>query len=473
MKTLYLECNMGAAGDMLMGALSELVDQNAFVEKMNHIGLEGVSFRAVPSVKCGIHGTHMEIKVHGEEEKSEDVSDHDAVFFLQIDPLKEEEKEHVLHHIREIRGLHDAKLEKNILNYSFDHDHGDEAENQIREILADHMPDAVVTSLGHRHYDHDGSLPAMHMSDIHDLIESLDVSDWVKKNAEEVYQLIAEAESHVHQMKVVAVHFHEVGTLDAVADVVGNCVLLEMIGADRIIASPVATGSGMVHCAHGILPVPAPATAYLLQGIPTYSGNVKGELCTPTGAALLKHFATEFEERPLMNVKQIGYGMGNKDFEEANCVRAFLGDQGDDGSITELVCNLDDISGEEIGHAVDVLFAAGALDVYTTPVQMKKNRPGIVFTCMCRSSDTEKMLKLMFHHLSTLGIREYRCLRHGLHRSMHREETSLGVVRVKRSEGYGTVKEKIEYDDAAAIAEKNGMSVAEVREQVKKEIGSK
>lgn len=473
MKTLYLECNMGAAGDMLMGALSELVDQKEFVNRMNQIGLDGVTFQAVPAVKCGIHGTHMQVKVHGQEEESQDVPDHEAVFFFQITGLPETEEGHILHHIESIPGIHDVKMSEGTLSYAYDHDHGEEAENQIREIFADHAPEAVVTSHGHQHLSHAPHGHGMHMQDIHEIIQKLDVSDSVKKNAEEVYRLIAEAESHVHDMNVEEIHFHEVGTLDAIADVVGNCVLFEMIHPDRIVASPVATGSGMVHCAHGVLPVPAPATEYLLQGIPTYAGNVRGELCTPTGAALLKHFVSEFCERPLMSVEKTGYGMGNKDFEAANCIRAFLGSQGDDGSISELVCNLDDISGEEIGHAVDVLFAAGALDVYTTPVQMKKNRPGIVFTCMCRASDTEKMLKLMFHHLSTLGIREYRCLRHGLNRTMRTEETSLGMVRVKHSEGYGTEREKIEYDDLASIAEKNDMSVAEVRDRVKKEIHQK
>lgn len=466
MKTLYLECNMGAAGDMLMGALSELVDQHEFVKKMNQIGLDGVSFQAVPSVKCGIHGTHMEVKVHGQEEESRDVSEHDALFFFQIQNLPESETNHILHHIQKIKGIHDVKMSEETLSYAFDHDHGDEAENQIREIFADHAPEATVVSHGHQHLSRNPHGHGMHMQDIHEIIQKLDVSDFVKKNAEEVYRLIAEAESHVHDTNVEEIHFHEVGTMDAIADVVGNCVLIEMIHPDRILASPVATGSGMVQCAHGILPVPAPATEYLLEGIPTYAGNVRGELCTPTGAALLKHFVSEFCQRPLMRVEKTGYGTGNKDFEAANCIRAFLGDQGDDGSISELVCNLDDISGEEI-------VAAGALDVYTTPVQMKKNRPGIVFTCMCRSSDTEKMLKLMFQHLSTLGIREYRCLRHGLHRSMRTEETSLGMVRIKHSEGYGTEKEKIEYDDLASIAEKSGMSVAEVRNQIKKELDQK
>ena len=219
----------------------------------------------------------------------------------------------------------------------------------------------------------------------------------------------------------------------------------------------------MVRCAHGILPVPAPATAFLLQGIPFYAGRMQGELCTPTGAALLKHFVDSFEGMPTMITEKIGYGMGKKDFEAANCVRAFLGEAEDDGEVVELVCNIDDLSAENIGYAVDVLFAEGALDVYSTSVHMKKNRPGILFTCMCKSSDKEKMIALIFKHTTTIGIREYTCRRHALKRSFRTLENDLGKVTVKRSEGFGTVREKMEFEDLAKIANEKGMSLEEVK----------
>lgn len=430
MKTLYLECRMGAAGDMLMAALSELVDQQEYLAKINGMGLEGLNVQAVPSVKCGIHGTHMKVEVNGEEEVSEDVHEH-----------HHHDHEHDHHH-------HDHDHE-----HHHDHDH---------EHHHDHHHD-------HDHeHDHGHHHVHRHMSDIEDIINGLNVSDKVKENAQAVYRLIAEAESHAHDMPVEEIHFHEVGTMDAIADVVGVCMLMEMIGAERIYASPVAVGSGMVRCAHGILPVPAPATAYLLQGIPSYAGAVEGELCTPTGAALLKHFVSSFEKQPTMTTEKIGYGMGYKDFPAANCVRAFLGEAEDDGEVVELVCNLDDQTAEEIGFAVDELFAAGALDVYCTPVSMKKNRPGIVFTCMCRSDQREEMLKLMFRHLTTLGIREYTCRRHSLQRSVQTIDTEFGKVRIKMSDGYGIHREKLEYEDLAEIARREGTSVAAVREQLKK-----
>lgn len=426
MKVLYLECKMGAAGDMLMAALSELTDQKAFLEKMKSLGLEGLEIQAEPSVKCGIHGTHMKVTVNGEEETSEDVHAHEH--------HHGHEHEHDHHHDHD----HDHEHEH---HHDHDHEHGH-----------DH----------HHHHVH------RHMSDIETIINGLQASEQVRSNALAVYRLIAEAESHAHDIPVEEIHFHEVGTMDAIADVVGVCTLMEMIGADRVYASPVATGSGMVRCAHGILPVPAPATAYLLQGIPSYAGIVEGELCTPTGAALLKHFVTSFEKQPVMRTEKIGYGMGFKDFPAANCVRAFLGEAEEDGEVVELVCNIDDQSAEEIGFAVDELFAAGALDVYCTPVNMKKNRPGIVFTCMCRNDQKETMLKLMFKHLTTLGIREYTCRRHSLSRSLETVETEFGPVRIKRSEGYGTVRSKYEYEDLAEIARRENLSVAVVRARLKK-----
>ena len=250
------------------------------------------------------------------------------------------------------------------------------------------------------------------MGEIRHILSHLDIPESVRIDAEAVYQLIAQAESHAHGRPVEEVHFHEVGTLDAVTDVVAVCWLLHDLAPEKIVASPVHVGCGQVRCAHGILPVPAPATAFILQGVPTYGGAVQGELCTPTGAALLKHFAQSFGPSPVMRVEKIGYGMGKKDFEAANCVRAMLG-QTQEGreTIVELCCNLDDMTPEALGFAQERLWEAGALDVYTTAVGMKKNRPGVLLTCMCREEDREKLLSLLFAHTTTLGAVSYTHLR--------------------------------------------------------------
>ena len=419
MKTLYLECAMGAAGDMLMAALLELIpDRQAFVDKMNALNLPGVRLEAEKAEKCGITGTHMKVTVNGEEEESLDDHDH--------------------HHAHGHEHPH----------HEHDHDDGHEYEHH------DHGHEHE-----HPHHHHHASV-----ADIEGIIDSLDVSDQVKAHAKAVYALIAEAESQAHGRPVSEIHFHEVGAMDAVADVVGVCLLMEEIGAEAVWASPVHVGSGHVHCAHGILPVPAPATALILQGVPTYGGQVQGELCTPTGAALLKHFVSHFGEQPVMTVQAIGCGMGKKDFERANCLRAFLGDgEGKRENITKLECNLDDMTGEELGFAMEQLFKAGARDVYTQQIGMKKSRPGVLLSVICLPRDADRLAAVMMKHTTTLGIRRQDMDRYALCRAVETVQTPYGPVRVKTARGMGVEKSKAEYEDLAALAEKSGVSLETVR----------
>ncbi len=295
------------------------------------------------------------------------------------------------------------------------------------------------------------------------------VSDACKADILAVYSLIAEAESHVHGVPVPEIHFHEVGTLDAVADVTAVCLLMERLAPEQVIVSPVHVGSGQVRCAHGILPVPAPATAYILRDVPIYGGEIRGELCTPTGAALLKHFASKFGSMPVMRTTAIGYGMGKKDFPTANCVRAMLGKTAGEGDVvTELCCNLDDMTAEAIGFAEEQLLAAGALDVYTVPAQMKKSRPGILLTVICREKDKEQILSLLFRHTTTLGVRENISRRYVLSRRIETVETEFGPVRKKSSRGYDVSREKWEYEDLARIARETGLSLDEIVRRINK-----
>lgn len=314
----------------------------------------------------------------------------------------------------------------------------------------------------HDHHHHHSSL-----SDIENIINSLKIPDSVKTDIIEVYKLIAAAESHAHGKPVTDIHFHEVGTMDAVADITAVCLLIKKIGAQEIFASPVNVGSGHVHCAHGILPVPAPATAYILKDVPVYSGHITGELCTPTGAALLKHFVKDFINMPPIKMKTIGYGMGKKDFEAANCVRAILGERNRDAEeVLEFSCNLDDISAEKLSFAMEQLFEAGALEVYTIPVVMKKSRPGHLLCVMCRESDKQKVLTAMFKHTTTLGIRENRSNRYFLDREIQTVQTEFGDIRVKKAQGFGVTRSKYEYEDLAAIARKTGLSIEEILEKL-------
>ncbi len=322
----------------------------------------------------------------------------------------------------------------------------------------------------HEHHHHEHSDP----DSIEHIIDSLPISENIRKNSKAIYGIIAEAESHAHGVSVKEIHFHEVGALDAVADVVSVCLLMEMLNVDKVIASPVCVGFGKVRCAHGILPVPAPATAYILEGIPIYAGSIEGEMCTPTGAALLKYFVTDFANMPPMKVLCVGYGMGHKDFEAANCVRAMLGETaGSDEEAVVLSCNVDDMTAEEIGYATAKLFDEGARDVYTVNIGMKKNRPGVMINVICVAADKERFATLMFKYTTTIGIRESRCPRYVLNRSEQTIKTSLGPVRVKKSCGYSVTRCKPEYDDISAIADNAGISLREVTDTIKREFDDK
>lgn len=308
------------------------------------------------------------------------------------------------------------------------------------------------------------------MHEIEHIIENLPISAKVKSHVLAVYSLIAEAESYVHDVPVTNVHFHEVGTMDAIADITAVCMLMDRLSPKEVIVSPVHVGSGYVQCAHGILPVPAPATAYILRDVPIYGGRIKSELCTPTGAALLKHFATKFGDMPVMKTEAIGYGMGKKDFPIANCIRALLGETEEcSDTIVQLCCNLDDMTAEAIGFAEEQLFAAGALEVYTIPAQMKKSRPGILLSVLCQEKEKAKIIRLIFQHTTTLGIRENISRRYILSRDVKNIKTELGDVRVKMSSGYGVAREKFEYEDIARIAREQGISLADVTKLIRGE----
>ena len=277
----------------------------------------------------------------------------------------------------------------------------------------------------------------------------------------------------MHGKTVDEIHFHEVGTKDAIIDVLSVCRLIEMLGPDEILASPVCTGYGEVRCAHGIMPVPAPATAVLLEGIPMYAGDIRSELCTPTGAALLKFFVREFTNMPMMKISCTGYGCGMKDFPRANCVRTMIGERVDTESpgrekgisrsgVVELSTNIDDMTGEALGHAAEILRKAGALEVYITPVYMKKNRPGNVLTVLCRAEDEEALSALFFKHTTTWGIRRRNVERRYMDTMIESVDTEFGSVRFKVGTGYGVTKSKPEYEDVARIAELRKISIAEI-----------
>lgn len=398
MKTLYLECAMGAAGDMLMAALYELCpEKEKFLRDMNAL-IPGVGVEAGRVTRQGIAGTHMRVTVYGREEG---------------------------------HGPHDHDH----------HGHGHEHEH-------------------HHHHEHRS------LGDITALIDGFPLPEDVRENAKETYRRIAQAESRAHGVEVGEVHFHEVGALDAVADVTGVCYLIHLLAPEAVCASPVIVGSGTVRTAHGLLPVPAPATARLLAGVPTAPGDIAAELCTPTGAALLRAFAGRFGPMPAGVVLDCGYGCGAKDFPRANCLRAFLmeteaSSAGPNDAVTELKANIDDMTGEELGRAMEELLAAGALDVSHTPVQMKKHRPGVVLTCLCRPDDGDRLAREMLRLTSTFGVRRTDCARYAMESSVDQVDTDCGPVRRKTGTGYGITKSKPEYADLDEAARRSGVPLAE------------
>ena len=507
MKLLYLDCGMGAAGDMLGAALAELLPddaRDAFTSELNAAGIPGVHVSLDPSVKCGITGTHLTVTVNGTEEKEGGHS---------------HSHEHS-HHDHQHDHAHDH-------SHSHDHHH-------------DHSHDH---SHSHDHH-HDHSHRSLH--DIHHIIDDLKLPEAVRTDILAVYRLIAEAESKAHDKPVSEIHFHEVGTMDAIADIASVCLLLHKLAPDQIIASPIHVGSGQVKCAHGILPVPAPATAYILKDIPIYSSSIQGELCTPTGAALLKHFVTRFDQMPLMTPASTGYGMGTKDFPAANCVRAILGESfaenqdailgesfaenqpeqpaciptapastatpapaaapastatpasataptSEEAAITETICelscNVDDMTGEDIAFAIETFLQNGALDAFTVPCTMKKGRPGVLVTVLCKDPDQKQMTRLILQHTTTLGVRSAIKKRWVLSRtesetvipddmlanitapdmtagSKTQELKTTGndcTIHSKTSTGFGITRNKYEHDDLEKIARTYGLTLAQVR----------
>ena len=422
MKTLYLACNMGAAGDMLSAALLELhPDPAGMVDRLNALGIPGVTYEAQPMDKCGIRGTHLTVRVKGEEEESFDVHGHAHGHDHEHSHTHDHGHHHHHHH-------HDEN------DHGHEHKHG--CHHDAEEHVHDHHHQHDEQD-GHSHgHDHHHGHHHVHRSlaDIRAIVDHLDIPESVRSDIMKVYQLIAEAESHAHGRPVEEVHFHEVGAMDAVADITAFCLLLHELAPDQVIASPVNVGFGEVQCAHGILPVPAPATAWILRGIPIYAGQIRGEMCTPTGAALLKCFAQSYGQLPQMCVDRIGIGCGKKDFEQANIVRAMLGETPDSkDSVLELTCNLDDMTPEAVGFAMEELLAAGAVDVYTVPVTMKKS----------------------------LGVREILCSRSTMDREVRTLHTSFGDIRLKTARGWGAVREKYEYEDLARAARERGISLAE------------
>lgn len=311
--------------------------------------------------------------------------------------------------------------------------------------------------------------PHRHLKHIREIIEKSALSAPARDRAVAVFTRLAEAEAAVHGTTIEKVHFHEVGAIDAIVDIVGASLALERLGISHIRCAPIPTGSGTVTCDHGVMPVPAPATAELLKGVPLAACDEEGELTTPTGAALLTTLAADYGPLPAMRVERIGVGAGRREGQKrANILRLMVGEmnvasEDEEDEILVLEANLDDVSGQVIGHVYDALFEVGALDVYTTPVHMKKNRPGTQLTVLAPMHIRNEVETILFAETTTFGIRSYRCARRKLTRTFETVQTPAGSIRIKVGRRAGRVVTATpEYEDCREAAANTGRPLKEI-----------
>jgi uncharacterized protein (TIGR00299 family) protein len=330
-----------------------------------------------------------------------------------------------------------------------DHDHG----------AHHHQDDHAAQEGGHEHHS---------LKDITRYIERSALSKTGKERALALFEKLAVAEAAIHEVPLERIHLHEVGALDSIVDIVGAVFGMEWLGADEVVVSPLNVGGGTVWCAHGEYPVPAPATARLLSGVPIYSGAVEKELVTPTGALLMTSYAHRFGPLPRMRVERIGYGAGTRDFaQHPNVLRVIVGDSAssdDPERVVVIECEIDDMNPQLFGPLMDRLYAAGALDVFYAPVQMKKNRPGTLVTVISPVDRREELASVLFTESTTIGVRYQEVFRERLAREIRSVETPLGPVRFKVATRDGRVLNAApEFEDCARVAQERGMPIKDVQ----------
>lgn len=470
MKALYVEPFAGISGNMLLGALLDAGVPFAFLQEefaKLHLGNYELVHKSVN--KCGIQAQYFNVVLPEEQEHEhvhdgDQVNEHHHVHDHDCDHEHEHHHDHAHDHAwmhaHGIAHSHDHELVLDEKPCGCDHHHNHE-HNHDQEHHHEHHTH-------HHHHEH---------RNLHDIEEILDHSDLPKEviaKAKEVFLVIAKAEAKVHGSTVEEIHFHEVGAIDTIIDVVGNILALQYLGIEKVFTTPVNTGFGFVECAHGQMPVPTPATAELLQGIPNYRGTVEKEMTTPTGAALLKVLASPVKEVPDgFTGETIGYGAGTRDVEIPNVLRVTMGlwnetvGNGNSGSAVErllfLECNLDDLNPEIMPYVLEKLLAAGALDAWLQPVIMKKGRPAQTLKVLCSPEQRQVMEQIMFTQTTTLGVRAYYVERTALERRWKTVQTPWGEVRVKEGLLDGKVVNAVpEFEDCKKIAEANGVPLKAV-----------
>ncbi|HYH03720.1 MAG TPA: nickel pincer cofactor biosynthesis protein LarC [Bacillota bacterium] len=427
MKVLYYDCFCGISGDMNLGALVDLgVDGEYLVQELSKLQLDSeYQIKIQKTQKMGITGTKVDVILNTEAHEHHEHHEH---------------REHLGHSEMEPQtGGHPT------------HDHH-------LHLQAEHQHT-------HHHHHHHRNL-----QDIEKIINDSDLSDRVKKLSRDMFLTIARAEAKVHGKSVDEIHFHEVGAVDSIVDMVGAAVALDYLKVDKIMASPVQVGGGFVKCAHGLFPVPAPATVEILTGIPMKAGLVPFETTTPTGAAILAANVDQFTDRLEFAVEKIGYGIGNRDLEVPNVLRVYLGQLKTGEAIEEqwiLETNIDDMNPEFYGYVEEQLFGAGALDVFKTPIIMKKGRPAVKLSILIDPTNEREILEVIFRETTSLGVRKYRVEKTMLQREFKQVGTQYGAITVKTAYYEGEmVKYKAEYEDCYRAAQQHRVPIAKVYQAV-------
>lgn len=423
-RTLYLDCFAGASGDMLLGALLDGgLDFEYLRAELAKLGLGGYELSLTRVDRSGISAAKFDVRL---------LESHAAEGAAHSHP----------HEHTHDGGAHTHSHAQGGGSLTHSHTHGDAAHSHQRGL-----------------------------SEIKQLIAASALSAPVKTRAQHIFQRLGEAEAKIHNLPIEAVHFHEVGALDSIVDIVGVCIGLEALQLERIIASPLHVGFGTFTCAHGIYPVPGPAATELLQGVPIYAKDIEGELVTPTGAAIISTLAESYGTLPLMKIERTGYGAGTRTYPKfPNVLRAVLGELLSDAhdtpdTVTVIEANLDDLNAQVFGHLMEQVLAAGALDFFYTPVQMKKNRPGVLLTLLCKPEDRARMCELIFRETTTLGVRYRAEQREILQREFVTVETVYGEIRIKVSKAKDgrVLNAAPEFEDCRAAAERQQVALREVQ----------
>ncbi len=429
MRIAYLECFSGMSGDMFLGALVDSgVPPRTLEETVAALGI-GAQLEITRVVRSGISAIKVDVWVDGEKDL----------------PREEywEQKQHRHENHEHSHAEHE--------HHAHSHPSSGEA-SRTKPALS--LPKGVSAPHEHSH--------GRGLTEIRGIISAASISAAAKKTAIAIFEALGQAEAKIHNTSLESVHFHEVGAVDAMVDIVCAAVGAEALGVDEIICSPLNLGGGMVKCAHGTFPVPAPATVELLKEAPVYSSGLQAELVTPTGAAIVKILASRFSAFPEMKIEKSGYGAGTRDFPgHPNVVRLTIGETASSAfaantasdTISVLEANLDDLNPQVFGYVMDRLLEEGALDVFGMPVQMKKNRPGMVLTVLCKREDEAKLTKIVFSETTTLGVRRRDEMRQTLARRWESVATPWGEVRIKVASMNGTVTNYApEYEDCRRIA---------------------